>query len=233
MSPARLEVGNTLQAMRFSFEENRDLILRVTVLFAVLNTAAALLDIAGPFGTAISFGITILFGAVYSGMVVAVICLPGKKEGIGELWGIVKPVLARVVWVTLLTALLVALGLILLIIPGLIVGTLLCVAVPAAVVERTSVMGALSRSLSLVQDNGIRVFLFLLVIGLISAITFLISFLIAAPFGTGIGGTLVLTFLSNLISAPIIAVGSAVLFTQLVELHRTNHPEGPETGLPE
>ena len=152
MPKAKLEVGNTLQATRVSFEENRDLIIRLTVGFAFLN--------AGFFA---------------------------------------------------------------LIIPGLIILTLISVAGQAVVVDRTGIFDSLGRSFNLVKENAWRVFGYLLVIGLLGMLVLLLCLLVTAPLGTGLAGDVALTFLSNLLSSPILAVGAATLYSQLVDLQ----PEVP------
>ena len=225
MPSNRLKVGDTLRAAGTAFDANRGEVIRLTLLFAVLSAASALLDIAGPAGLAISFWVTILLGASYSGMVTALICLPGRSEGIGELWTAVKPVLARLIWVTLVTAIALILGLAAFIVPGLVIVTVWSVAGQTVVVERTSVFEALGRSFDLVRDNGWRVFGYLLVLGLISLLMLGLSLLVSAPLGTGLLANLVASFLSNLLSTPVLAIGSAVLYSRLAELNRQAAPD--------
>jgi hypothetical protein len=225
MPGEKFEIGESLKATRESFEKNRPLIVRLTVAFALVNGASAVLDVAGAAGLAVSFGIAILLGAAYGGMITALICIPGRTEGAGELWATVKPVLARLIWVTLITAIAVVLGLAILIIPGLVVATVLCVAGQAVVVERATVYGALGRSLTLVQDQGFRVFGFLIVIGLLSLILLALALLVAAPLGTGLAGRVTANFLSNLLSAPVLAIGTAVLYNQLARVEKARNTE--------
>ena len=232
MSQAKLGVGNTIQAARVSFEENRPLIIRLTLAFAALNAISALLDLAGPAGLAISLGITILLGASYGGMIAAMICLPGKAEALGEPWAAVRPVLARLIWVSLLSALAVLAGLFALIVPGLIVLTLLSVAGQSVVVERISVIQSFGRSFTLVKDTAWQVFGYLLVLALLSLVLFGLALLISLPFGAGALGTVVSTFFSNLLSTPVLAIGSAALYNQLTDLQRNELPEDEEPPAP-
>ena len=232
MNAGRFEVGKTLRATRVSFDDNRPLIVRLTVAFALVNAATAVLDVAGAAGLAVSFGIAILLGAAYGGMITALICLPGNTGGAGELWATVKPVLARLIWVTLITALATLLGLAMLIIPGLVVVTLLAVAGQAVVVERSPVFGALGRSFVLVQNHAFRVFGYLLVIGLLSLVMLGVALLVAAPFGTGLAGRVIVNFLSNLLSTPVLAIGTAVLYTQLATLEKAKRPTESEPEPP-
>jgi len=227
MPKAKLEVGNTLKAALNAFEQNRGLILRLTLGLAVLNAATSLIGFAGPAGFAISLGFTVLLGTAYGGMVTAIVCVPGKHEEIGELWAITRPVLARLVWVTLiaLVGLIAALlselvpVLALLVIPWIFIAVFFSVANQSVVVERTKVLGALGRSARLVRGRAWPVFGYLILLALASMTVLLIVILIAAPFGSGPAAGVLISFLSNLAS-PILAVGAAALFNRLTEIER-------------
>lgn len=80
-------------------------------------------------------------------------------------------VMLPVVGIAIVTALATLLGTLLLVIPGLIVMTVLWVAVPAAVVERLGVSASLKRSADLTRGNRWRVFGIILVIGIASSFT--------------------------------------------------------------
>lgn len=226
-APIKISISDTLQGMRVAFEDFRPLIIRVTIVFAVLNALAAALDVAGAAGLAISFGITILLRVAYGGMITAIICLPGRSKDAAETWAAVKPVLARLVWVTLATAGLVLAGLVAFILPGLIVATLLAVASQSVVAERTTVFQSLGRSFELVKDNAWRVFLFLVIIGLASLLMVALALLASVPLGAGTAGAMVTAFLSNLLSAPIVAIGPAALFNEL-----TGRGVNPQPAMP-
>ncbi|HMT05631.1 MAG: hypothetical protein KDB48_02355 [Solirubrobacterales bacterium] len=214
-APDRFSISDTLQAMRTEFEENRALVLRITLLFSVLAAALTLLDLTGPIGFAVSAGMLVLLGATYGGLITTVVCVPGQPDGIAELWGNVKPVLARLIWVTLITAAVAILGFFALIVPGLIIVTIWSVGGQVIVVERPGVQTALGRSFELVRGNGFRVFGYLLLLGLLAAVLSILALLITIPFGDGILRTILNSFLSNLVTAPVVAIGSAVLYNAL------------------
>jgi len=73
-----------------------------------------------------------------------------------------------VVGVTLLTTLAIGGATLLLIVPGLIVSCMLWVAVPAAIVERPGLMGALRRSRALTQGNKMQIFGLILLLGMLT-----------------------------------------------------------------
>ncbi|MBN8866964.1 MAG: hypothetical protein J0H98_05385 [Solirubrobacterales bacterium] len=224
-NPAKFSIGDTLQALRVALEKDRSLIVRLTVLFAALNAASNLLDFTGPAGFAVSTGILVLLGSIYGGLITALICLPGRTESVGELWEVVRPVLARLVWVTLITAVGVVLGCLALILPGLFLFTIWSVGAQTVVVERTGVFDALTRSFELVRDHAWRVFLYLLALALLSLLMVALALLVSLPLGTGMIGTSIATFLANALTAPIFVGGSAVLYSGLAALEQPDEPE--------
>ena len=90
-------------------------------------------------------------------MVSAMVDRSGPAANAGELWAVVRPVLATAVWTALVFFLSVLIGS-LLIVLGLVVATIWFVAIQAVVVERLSVFESLRRSQELVRGNFWRVF---------------------------------------------------------------------------
>src|SRR6185503_20950599 len=64
----------------------------------------------------------------------------------------------------------IAIGMVLLVVPGLILATIWAVAIPSAVVERTGVFASLSRSVDLTRERRWRSFGAILVAGLITIV---------------------------------------------------------------
>lgn len=194
---------------------DRSLIVRLTLAFALISALIALVQVGGGFGQAVSLGLSLLVGVAYTGMITQLVCVPGSSREAGGLWKEITPVLARLVWVTLLVGVGTLLGLILFVVPGLILLTIWSVAQPAVVAERATVLDSLSRSRALVRGNGLRVFLFLLVLLLIGFLGATMALLIARPFGTGVAGATVATALVALIVNPLVAIGTASLYNCL------------------
>lgn len=225
MPRPKLKVGATFAAARASFEQNRPLIIRLTLGLATLSALSALLNVAGPAGFAISIGITILLSTGYAGMITATICLPGKTESFAEAWAPVKPVLARLIWITLITAVAAVAGMFALIVPGLIILTIWAVAGQAAVVEKTPVFASLGRSYRLVKTTAWQVFAFLLLLALLSLLVMALALVVSAPLGTGAAGRMVGSFLTDLLGTSIVAIGVATLYARLTDLEQTEPPE--------
>lgn len=72
--------------------------------------------------------------------------------------------------VSVLSGLLIAIGLVFLVFPGIIAMVLLWVAIPVCLVERKGVVASMSRSSELVRGHGWEVFAILLVVGLIQIV---------------------------------------------------------------
>ena len=128
----------------------------------------------------------------------------------------------------LVVGLLVLVGFILLVVPGLFLLTIFAVVAPVIVVERAGVFEALGRSRALVKGNGWNVF------GVI-IVAFLITFVISAIFGgigAAIGGTVVriiFSIIANTLTAPIAALVGAVLY---FTLRGATHRRPPATWPP-
>lgn len=211
--------------MRDRTRENLKVLVRVTLLFAVLTSSVVLLELGGTAGLALSLGLSILLGAAYRGMVSALICLPGPFESGSQLWLVVRPALARLVWASLLLALGIGLGIIALVVPALILLTIWSVVIPAIVAENRSVFAGFSRSPALVRGNGWRVFGVVVLLGLAAGIVLLVIYLATFPLGTGIPGAVIFQFLITCLVFPIAAIGPAALYNQL-----TTEPEEPPPG---
>jgi hypothetical protein len=99
----------------------------------------------------------------------------------------------------------------LLVVPGLIVATMLWVAVPVAVVERPGVMQSLSRSAALTKGSRWQVFGIVLLIGIGA---FVASYVVARIFGAGTLGSFISWIVAAAISA-FAASATAVGYTTL------------------
>lgn len=224
MTPTRiLSLDGVLTEMKDGSLSHRSILIRLTLLLAFVSALLALAQGSGAFGQAVGFGVSIFIGVVYAGMVILVLCVENDDESLTGLWKALSPVLAPLVWVSLIVAAGVAAGLILLIIPGLIVLTIWILAPPVAVVEKPGVFDSLARSRELVRGNGLRVFLFLLLLGMLIFFAAMLGALLALPFGTGVVGSAIATFIISAAINPLTAIGPAALYNCLTEVQ----PESP------
>jgi hypothetical protein len=211
----QLSIGDVFGSMRGAFEEHRPLLVRGTLVFAVLSALTTSVELAGTPGAAISIGIQIFLNAAYIGGVAILVCRPEAIEGVGDLWSRTRPVLARLIWMQLLVLVAVVAGLLLFVIPGLILLTIWAVASQVVAVESAGVLAGLSRSRELVRRNGWRVFAFITLLALLSAVVLLLVVLITLPLGTGAFAGALSVFLISMTVAPISAIGPAALYGHL------------------
>jgi hypothetical protein len=160
--------------------------------------------------------ISLLAGSLFTAMIVELVSdvRDGKRDAKArELVRTVTPVLGQVILVGVVVAAGVLVGFILFIVPGLVLLTMWCVAVPVIVIERPPGLQALARSRELVRGNGWRVF------GIILALDVIVAFIVGAidyvaeTGGTGAG--IAVTVVLGVLSAPIPALAAAVLYFEL------------------
>jgi hypothetical protein len=178
--------------------------------------------------------VSLVLTAFFTGMVVMLVrdLQDGHRDSsLGELFSSVTPVFVPVIVVSILFGIGVAIGLVLLIIPGLILLTIWAVAIPVTVIERPGILRAFGRSRELVKGNGWQVFGTILLVWLISIVIGAIGGLIADAIG-GVIGALVVAVVSALI-APVIALASALIYFALVSAKEPAAQDTWTTSAPE
>lgn len=96
--------------------------------------------------------------------------LRGQPVGIGECLSRGLSLILPVIGVSLLVGLIIGIGTVLLVVPGIIAGVMLWVAIPVAVVERPGVIDSLKRSADLTKGHRWTIFGILVVVGILLAI---------------------------------------------------------------
>ena len=162
--------------------------------------------------------VSLVLTAFFTGMVVMLVrdLQDGHRDSsLGELFSSVTPVFVPVIVVSILFGIGVAIGLVLIIIPGLILLTIWSVAVPVTVIERPGIFAAFGRSRQLVKGNGWQVFGPILLVWLIAIVVGALGGLLASAFG-GVIGALIVAIIGALI-APVVALTAALIYFTLVE----------------
>ncbi|MBA2295424.1 MAG: hypothetical protein H0W16_09850 [Actinobacteria bacterium] len=139
-------------------------------------------------------------------------------SSMGEIFARVAPSILPLLGAGLLAGLGIALGLLLLIVPGLILLTLWAVIAPVVVIEKRPVFEAFGRSRELVRGHGWTVFFVVIITGLLSGVA---SALLQAAFSAlpefleiFIGSTI-----AQAVVAPFGAIAIAIMFFRLREAH--------------
>jgi hypothetical protein len=215
--PHRLDVGRVISETFSTYSRHVGVLLgSAVVIFGIIGIINGFLyDEGGFIFTLIIQILNLIGGAIFTGMVVKVVQAErqGQVTTVGEMFQSVSGVLGTLVGNGILKGIAVGIGLVLLIIPGIFLGTIWAVTAPAIVVERVGVIDAFSRSWELVQGNfwpvlGAYVLGFLIVIGVS---------IVASAIGIAIGlaGLIVLIIIAGIITAPVLALISAILFFDL------------------
>jgi hypothetical protein len=134
---------------------------------------------------------------------------------VGEILSSIAPRLFWIILLQFVVGILVGIGLILFIIPGVILALMWAVSLPALVVEEKGVFDSMSRSSKLTKENRMRILgIILLVLLVYIAIALVVGLLTAAAPVIGIIALIVI----GVVAYPYVAIISAVLYFRLVEL---------------
>ncbi|WP_434442585.1 hypothetical protein [Lentzea sp. E54] len=201
--------------------------------------------LAGFLGGTMLSVLLVLLGTVFlSGFVTVIVghAVLGKPVTFAQAWEEFKPRLLPLLGATLLSTLVIVVGLVLCIVPGVWLWVLFALVTPALVLERCGVGTAFGRSMKLVKGAWWRTFGILLLTVLISAV---IGWIVSLPFEllglatTGFSddpaamlsaGALVLSTLGAIIASTITLPFSAAV-TVLVYVDRRMRSEGMDIEL--
>ena len=155
----------------------------------------------------------------------------GKVDStVGEVFERVRPRLGTLIVAGILAALGIALGLVLLVVPGLILLTWWCLIVPVIVLEGKPVGEAFSRSRELVRGHGWTVFGVVIITailsGIASGIIQSLFFFLGSFLRYWIGGTI-----ASAVVGPFLAIALTLMYFRLRELREVREPVVPQPEL--
>jgi hypothetical protein len=153
---------------------------------------------------------------LYTGYVVKLVqdVRDGRRDfSVGELFSYAAPYVGTLVLNGILAGIAIAIGFVLIIVPGLILLTIWAVIAPSIVVEDKGVFEAFGRSRELVSGNGWNVFGAILIAFLIVFAVGLVASIIGAAIGDA--GRVVLQAVANVLTAPVAALVASILFFDL------------------
>jgi hypothetical protein len=166
-------------------------------------------------------GLSLVGSAIYTGAVVEAVndMRDGRRDySIGDLLAAASPFIWPLIAGGFLYGVMVVVGLVLLIVPGLVFLTWFSLYAPSIVIERRGIFDAFTRSRELVRGNGWRVFGVLIVAVLIQSVVQNLLQRIALNAGDSVVLFTVLTTVGSVITAPIISLAVSVLYFQLRDL---------------
>jgi hypothetical protein len=167
-------------------------------------------------------------GFLYTGYVVKLVqdVRDGRRDNsVSELLSAATPYIGTLVLNGILAGIAITIGFVLVIVPGLILLTIWAVIAPSIVVENQGVMNAFGRSRELVRGNGWPVFGAIVLAFLIVFAVSLIAGLIGASIGDA--GRVVLQTIANVLTAPVAALVSSILFFDLGGGGASATPDAP------
>jgi hypothetical protein len=176
----------------------------------------------GILGALIVAGIGTIATYWFQGMVVEAArdILDGRRDyTVGTLVRSAGPVVFPLVVAGILAGIAIAIGLVLLIVPGLYLLTIWAVLAPVIVIERRDVMEAFGRSRELVRGNGWQVFGVIVVLFLLQLVVTGAIQAIANSVSDTVVGYSLADLVVRLLVAPLSALAAAVLFFELKALH--------------
>jgi hypothetical protein len=176
--------------------------------------------------------VQIVATTLYQGMVVQVVAdvQDGRRDAsVGDILNSVTGAVLPLIGAGLLAGLGIAIGFILLIIPGLFLLTIWSVVAPVVVLERPGVVAALGRSRELVRGNGWQVFGTIILFFLILVVAGAIIGAIGAAAGDA--GRVVADIVSSVLFAPLVALAASVLYFNLRQVKGEGAPPAHAVGL--
>jgi hypothetical protein len=235
MSSEKIKPGEVIGSALEIYREQAGVLLPAAVaLFAIV--AVARLVLTGGAGTLVSL-VALVLGTFYQGMVVELVrdIQDGRRDSsVEQLFRSVAPVVLPLIGLSILLAIGVGIGFVLIIVPGLFLMTIWSVAAPSLVIERRGVFAAFGRSRELVRGHGWQVFGVILVVIALSILVGIVVAIVASGFGTV--GVAIVQWAVDIVLAPFTALIGAVLYFSLRRLHGDSaiaepSTDGPSTAL--
>ena len=231
----KLDVGGTLSQIFSTYGAQAGVLLPVAfglfVVVAIVNAIIVGSFILFPLGLAVS----VVAGTLYQGVVVGLVkdVQDGRRDStVGDLIDATWPVVLPLIGVAILAGIAIAIGFLLLVVPGLILLTIWAVIAPVIVVEHSGVMDSFGRSRELVRGNGWQVFGVIFVVFLITAVVGAILGAIGAGISDSVGMRILFNLIASTLTAPIAALAAATIYFRLLAIRGEAATGTPEAPLP-
>src|SRR4051794_18260430 len=213
----KLDIGRVFNAIFALYKDNAGILL-TTALAIYLGAAllVGLLFLISPILAILSFIFIFVATFWYQAVVIELVNrIHGgePRPTVGTLFSAVGPKLGTLIGAGLLAGLGIAIGLVLLIVPGLYLLTIWAVISPVIIIEGARIGESFGRSQALVKGNGWQVFGTVVIIAIVNLV---FTQIVQAIFGRDnfVGGLLG-TLIPNVLIAPIAALAAAVIYFEL------------------
>lgn len=217
----KLDIGATLSQIFSTYGQQAGVLLPLAFGLYLLVAVLEGLFAGNFFLGLIAFGVGVIAATLYQGMVVSLVrdVQDGRRDSsagqlIEETWPVVVPLIGA----GILAGIGIAIGFVLLIVPGLILLTIWSVIAPVIVVERSGAIDAFGRSRALVKGNGWQVFGVILVVYLIVTIASIVLGLIAAGISDTFVMRVIFSLIASTLTAPIAALAASTIYFNLTAL---------------
>jgi hypothetical protein len=214
----KLEVGSVLSEVFSIYRGQAGTLLPVAFwIFLAVAIVNGLIGASLVLGL-LAVAVGIVAGTLYTGMVVGLVSdvQDGRRDSsVSDLINSAVPVIGPLILAGLLSGIGIAVGLFLLLVPGLILLTIWAVIAPAIVVERTGVIEAFGRSRELVRGNGWPVFGAIVSAFLIVFVGNIVFGAIADAISNGPIVRIVFSAIASTLTAPVSALVAAVLYFRM------------------
>lgn len=216
----KLDIGGTLSQIFSTYGSQAGVLLPVAFgLFLIVAVVNGIL--AGSVLVLVGFAVSIVAGTLYQGMVVGLVrdVQDGRRDSsAGDLIEAAWPVVLPLIGVGILAGIAIAIGFVLLVVPGLILLTIWAVVAPVIVIERKGVIDSFGRSRELVRGNGWQVFGVIFVVFLITAVVGVVLGVIGAGVSDSLGGRILFNLIASTLTAPITALAAATIYFRLLAI---------------
>jgi len=231
----RIGVGDVIGETFSIYGQNVGTLLGAALaVFVVIGLVSGILQHSGGLILVLLATAVSLAGqALFTGFVVELVSdvRDGRRDQtIGDLFSAASPYILPLIGFGILFGIGIAIGFILIVIPGLILLTFWSLGAPAIVVEGVGPIDAFRRSWQLVRGNAWPVFGVLVIAFVIVVVIQAILAAIANPIGNGEASTWIASIVSGTITAPIYALAVTVMYFELAG--ETAAPATPQTAAP-
>ncbi|HEY5044866.1 MAG TPA: hypothetical protein VII53_03310 [Solirubrobacteraceae bacterium] len=212
-----IDIGSVISRTFSIYADQASVLLpAAAVVFIAVGVISALLVVIAPVLAILAFVVIIVGTTLFTGMVVELVAdvQDGRRDAtVGQLLQAATPVLGQLILVGIVAGIGIAIGFILIIVPGLILITIWSVAAPVVVLERPGGLKPLARSRELVRGNGWQVFGVIVV--LVIGVGILAAIIEAIGDSGGTGAGIVVRVIVQILTAPLSALAAAVLYFEL------------------